>query len=59
MTSKIVSIDYDVLADLLLASHSCTTVEMSQEYPTLYKEYTASQDKARQALRWGEYAKKT
>jgi len=55
MTTKIVQIDYDALADLLLASHSCTTVSLAEEYPTLYKDYVKAQDKARQALKWGEY----
>ena len=55
MTTKIVQIDYDTLADLLLASHSCTTVAMSEEYPRLYKDYVKAQDKARQALKWGKY----
>lgn len=55
MTTKIVQIDYDVLSDLLLASHSATTVAMADEYPALYKAYVESQDKARQALKWGEY----
>ena len=55
MTTKIVQIDYDALADLLLASHQCTTVAMAEEYPALYAVYVRSQDKARQALKWGEY----
>ena len=55
MTTKIVQIDYDALSDLLLASHSATTVAMAEEYPMLYKDYVKAQDKARQALKWGEY----
>lgn len=58
MQTKIVQIDYDALADLLLASHSCTTVAMADEYPTLFKDYVKAQDKARQALKWGEYRDK-
>ena len=55
MTTKILQIDYDALADLLLASHSATTVATAEEYPMLYKDYVKAQDKARQALKWGEY----
>jgi hypothetical protein len=55
MNSKIVQIDYDALADLLLASHASTTYAMSLDCPSLYKDYLDAQDKARQALKWGEY----
>ena len=56
---EVIEIEASALADLLLASHAQFAVKnFEDDCPTLTRLLLEAQDKARQALRWGEYAQK-
>ena len=57
--AKVIEIEASALEELLIASHAQFSVEnFEDDCPNLTRLLIEAQDKARQALRWGEYAQK-
>ena len=56
---RVIESEASALEELLLASHAQLAVKnFEDDCPTLTGLLLEAQDKARQALRWGEYAQK-
>lgn len=54
-----VEVEVSVLSDLLIASHAqFSDIDFLEKCPNLHEQLIEAQDKARQALKWGDYAEK-